>query len=95
MSASNWKECPKCKQNAEHDHANKVQAWRNQYGKVPIEEFEATKPSNELAVMEDSMREDYEFFLDENLVLHIDYRARCQNCDFEFTYSKAVDASND
>lgn len=84
MSASNWKPCPKCVQDAntralaEHDRV------RASYGQVPAEQYEADRAAlPQLPVDPESFytfREDYAFDDAETGTLRYYYRGGCSFC---------------
>ncbi len=89
MSPRNWTTCPQCKRNASQDHASDVKVWKASYGKVPPEEYEATRPPEKPPVVSENLREDYELWIDSDLKFHMHYHASCQDCGFEF--NKTID----
>ncbi len=86
MSADNWAICPNCKQ-------KDIDELKNQYGTLPLEEFLAlTKETKFEDDYETEFREDYEIgIFGGSNELCISYSGECQNCSFEFHYSKSID----
>jgi hypothetical protein len=90
MSASNWRKCPRCVSKAKSEHEAKVSAWKESYGKVTAEEYERTRPPlRPKEVTSDTLREDYELWIDDHvdsLAFKMRYRCSCESCGL--TYEK-------
>jgi hypothetical protein len=94
MSAKNYSKCPKCVLARKIDIGNRKDRLKDQYGKLPfatwenekrqLQEIESTPP-------EDTLREDYELWIDEHAIFHMYYGARCENCGFEFNFKHNED----
>jgi hypothetical protein len=78
MSADAWSKCPKC-------HINKKPAKISNYGKVSEEEY--LKKSTVEIEPEETLREDYGIYMDENGILNISYEAECGDCGWTFKFS--------
>lgn len=93
MSANNWRTCPKCRQVQEANRKARINDARNAYGKAPIEKFTAMlDAANEQPELEESMRENYQLGVGSDGKFYVDYRASCENCDFEFSFKHDQDA---
>lgn len=93
MSADNWTNCPKCMKIAveEKDKENKEAA--ESYGKVSeIEYIQILEKAQADINMEQTLREDYEFYMEDDGTLTANYRARCDRCGFkhESNHTKKV-----
>lgn len=87
MSADNWTICPQCEQT----RTDPVTEAKKLYGQIPLEEFEtAMKTAKHTQIDDDTLREDYEFYL-EAFQLNIVYGCSCSKCTFEFEYKTQVD----
>jgi predicted Zn-ribbon and HTH transcriptional regulator len=92
MSANGWKICPKCKAKIQADKDAELLKLGESYGKVDSQEY--LKLANEASKepeFTESLREDYEFYLDEYYVLDIDYVCSCEQCGFKFSFHKKID----
>ena len=83
MSADNWAQCPRClrKHQTELDEARA--ALDAAYGNVPVAEFDTmreTLAKREQGGIDNTFREDYEFYGVEEGTLHISYSGGCNVC---------------
>jgi hypothetical protein len=90
MSADAWRVCPECfrKWEAENElyHAQVEEA----YGQVPAEQYIKMLAEDERrqnAEPEETMREDYFIWMNEDGVFEVNYRALCTSCNFHFEYN--------
>lgn len=80
MSASNWATCPSCLLHAEADKAKREQRVVDMYGNVPMEEWDRIRrEANVPVALQDTFREDYEFYLD-GWNVKVVYSGRCSVC---------------
>lgn len=84
MSASNWRECPRCLDQAEKDHTKQYEEWKESYGKVPIGEYEANRPNTHPEDVGETLREDYELGINVDGIFYMRYHSSCDSCDFEY-----------
>jgi hypothetical protein len=96
MSADNWGVCPRCKANHESGYAKLVQLLDDQYGKIDRVDYkalEAKLADTSEEYSEYHMREDYEFYMDENASFLANYGAHCTSvgCGFKFTFRHEED----
>lgn len=91
MSADSWAKCPKCKPDETDLRAARMKEAEESYGRVPPEEYakllahaEATRNPDE---DNETLREDWEPYIDDKAVFHVDYRGECQRCGFLFVFS--------
>lgn len=95
MSADNWTRCPKCSQVQESAHSEALRNLEASYGKLPAAEY--AKRVRDLEEMVDiadlqvTLREDYEFYGIEDGVLNISYSALCTSCDWTFNHSQEIE----
>lgn len=90
MSADNWSKCPKCKEVAKKTNADLIAKIVESYGKIPVEEYDdMVKKASESIELEETLREDYEFYLEDDN-LNIDYGCSCNKCGFSYSYKKDV-----
>lgn len=88
MSADNWKQCPECLE--EFKKADPIGKAKKRYGKIPLDEYEyELDEAMKKAPPEQSLREDYEFFLD-GFCLEISYSCKCTTCGFTFSFNKKI-----
>ena len=77
MSADRWAKCPKCSKEL---NANLASA----YGKVSEDEYlDALRHPEE---QDETLREDYEAWMDEHGRFTVNYSCLCTICKFEFEY---------
>lgn len=91
MSADNWAACPKCTKAANGTYDRMQAALKEKYGTIPAEEylrmaaeFENTSP--EAIRGENSLREDYEFYMNEDGEFIAVYHGHCSECNFDFKF---------
>ena len=87
MSADNWTICPRCMKMAveEKDKQNKQAA--ESYGKVSeVEYTEILEKARADINMEQTLREDYEFYMEDDGTFTADYRAHCDRCGFKYEF---------
>lgn len=92
MSASNWRQCPKCLKKKADAAAARIAKAKELYGKVPQEDYDANMrlavAEQTTMVEEDSLREDYQVFVDKNGNFGVGYSASCnaEGCSFSFRF---------
>jgi len=91
MSARNWATCPQCKSQAKSEHADRIEAWKASYGKVSPQEYEDNRPPEKPPATDETLREDYELWIDDCLKFHMYYHASCEHCGLDF--SKKIEES--
>lgn len=91
MSADNYSRCPKCKRENEKEIIELEKKISDSYGKIPATEYLALlQQRDHPRVMEETLREDYEFFLNDEL-LQIRYSCSCSICKFEYKFERDID----
>lgn len=91
MSADNWTTCPKCTADAWAAYRVEDDALTAQYGKIPPDEWKAKSDAFPVAPkLEETFREDYEFYGADEGVLSIRYRGRCSECGTGCEFTKDV-----
>ncbi len=87
MSASNWRDCPKCaaKRRAEQEAAE--QAAAEAYGKMPRDEWlrltrEAERPRESVC----GLREEYGVGVCENGEFYVNYSCLCVECNWSWKF---------
>jgi transposase-like protein len=77
VSADRWAKCPKC--------TKKLQDTLNSsYGKVSEDEYlDALRQVNE---QDETMREDYSIWTEQDGAFKVEYSCSCSVCGFKFTY---------
>lgn len=85
MSARNWATCPQCKSLSRSEHAAKLEAWKESYGKVSLAEYEKTRPPQQPPVLDQTLREDYELWIDDGMQFKMYYHASCETCGLDYT----------
>lgn len=89
MSATNWAECPGCKAVRIREEMAATRAYVDSYGKVSASEYEDLKAAaDELknAPRGETLREDYEVWIDDEFVFHVSYGCSCEECGYEHSY---------
>ncbi len=76
MGADAWEICPIC-HNLPEEHRNGID---HLYGKIPQEDYDKLKKEIEKLRVIETVREDYELYLNEDGTAHIDFYAKCQTC---------------
>ncbi len=88
MSANNWAICPRCKKQNNAANAKRIVDIEKQYGKISsVDYLDLVRKDNKVIAIEETLREDYSIYMDEDGEFHIDYSCRCDECDFEFDYN--------
>jgi len=96
MSADGWKICPRCRAVIQNAKDTEIMKASESYGKIDKDEYlELVRKAAEPARFEETLREDYEFYLDEEYVLKIRYYAGCNKCNFEFSFLKEIDIESE
>ena len=87
MSADNWTRCPRCLKTAELKREGLLKKARDGYGKLTPEEYEALLlESREPIALDESLREDFEFYLSDDGCFTAHYIAKCGTCGFAFRF---------
>ncbi len=87
MSADNWTVCPKCTK-TEKDLADQYrQKVANNYGKISESEYLKLKSQEYLKPDAETLREDYEVYMDEKGEFTIYYSCSCDKCGFRFEHN--------
>ncbi len=91
MSADNWRQCPRCVLDSEAQRTVERTALAKEYGTMPPEEFikqsEELKARHSRPLVEETLREDYEFYIDEEHVFSVDYSCHCEACGFAHAFN--------
>lgn len=91
MSADNWTACPACLDKARRHSENLKQQVIDGYGKLPITEWDTLRAEAEKEVeIEQTFREDYEFWGAHEGTLHISYEGRCTVCGTGTKFEEVV-----
>lgn len=90
MSATNWAYCPKCKEIEKRNHERVVEEWKSSCGKISPEDYDANRPSDKPIEIAETLREDYELWITDDLQFKMHYRASCENCGFEFSKREEI-----
>ena len=87
MSADNWTECPRClEREVKRKDELKLKA-ESEYGKLPKAEYlELLKRSEEQLNTRQTLREDYEFWTDQDGEFSAKYSCRCDVCGFKHEF---------
>lgn len=89
MSADNWAICPQCKLRGDHKKIHVLVSSKEAYGKVTPEEYENIKQLEMEAAEEEpqeTLREDYECYINEDGEFIVDYKCSCDECGFVFRF---------
>jgi len=87
MSADNWRECPQCRARNEQKNHKAVSDLEATYGEIPADEWLAKKEAVENPPeLNETLREDYEFHIDEQGGFCAKYHGSCEICGFEFSF---------
>jgi hypothetical protein len=87
MSADNWAICPKCKLANDKDNEKRLLDIGKKYGKIPADLYiEEAKKAAILIDLQETLREDYELYTDEDGMFHISYSCRCSECGFNHKF---------
>lgn len=89
MSADAWSICPKCARKADEESRGKVQKAAEAYGKVEAREYEKIlKEARQPINLEETLRQDFEIWVDEDGKFTISFYAQCTEteCDFKYQY---------
>lgn len=98
MSADRWSKCPRCAVVAREAKAAREEAARAAYGVAPVEEFDRLRAEADAPLkIEDTVREDYEFYgFEEGAVVAV-YEASCKACGLsvKFRYEHPIEEARD
>lgn len=89
MSADNWTECPRCLVKATKIHVADQDKADKAYGNVPVDEYLALRAIAEKPVeIDQTLREDYEFYLDSKGKFLAVYCCECTTggCGYSFNF---------
>lgn len=90
MSADNWRTCPQCLMESQHKKDMLVAKAVSEYGKMPREEYlKLTESIKKPIKIDETLREDYEFYIDENNEFTASYSCRCDCCGFKYHFEHA------
>ncbi len=97
MSADNWRSCPACLAAAEKARQECVAKAEKSYGKVSSEKYLALleKARTPTAELRETLREDYECYVDDEGTFTVSYSCSCQKCPFQFEYKHTQDVPLD
>ncbi len=90
MSANNWTECPKCKRDKAANIKKLKSRHATEYGKIPLAEYQ--KIGEQITDLEsesdggETLREDYEIWINKDGVFTVDYGCSCDRCKFKFSF---------
>lgn len=81
MSADNWTQCPYCGADATIAKDEQRQQVIEQYGKIPIPDWDQLRAAAEEPVtLDPSFSENWEIYLSEDCAVHIHYTGKCVTC---------------
>ena len=87
MGADNWSMCPKCKKMTLDKHYEQLDKIRKKYGEMSFDEYEkAIFAANVPIKLDETLREDYEFCMDDEGFFDAKFLARCDRCGFKFNF---------
>ncbi len=88
MSADNWGICPRCKERNKRELAGLAKKLVDGYGKISREDYEKLL-DQEISVSElrETLREDYELWVNEDGLFYVSYGCSCNVCGFEFNFA--------
>jgi len=89
MSADNYTTCPKCFKHEKDKEKKDIEATNEAYGKISREKFlQLVESLNKRYTItrDDSLRENYEFYLSETGYFTVSYYSSCSKCDFEYSF---------
>ena len=87
MSANNWGYCPKCKKERGECIARLKKKAGEKYGKVTPEKYlELLDKADNQAEIIQTLREDYDIYIDVNGNFYIGYIGRCKACGFKHEF---------
>ena len=93
MSANRWSFCPNCKKKEQDRIEAEEKKVLAQYGKIDPELFIKNMADVKIRpMMRETLREDYDFTLDEYLDLSMSYSAHCDKCGYKFEYKNCIAA---
>lgn len=87
MSVDNWAICPKCKKRMDATKQQQMDYAKAGYGKLSPEEYEtAMLKAREPIKYENTLREDYEVYMEDDGFFSASYSAYCDKCGFKFNF---------
>lgn len=93
MSADNWTTCPACAHKKSQELAGEQDHVDAMYGTVSVEEFDAARAAlqeRRMKPMDETFREDYEFWGAHEGTLHVSYEGRCTVCGTGTKHEDAI-----
>lgn len=90
MSADNWAKCPSCRKEKEISIEARKKNLESFYGKIPGETY--VQRSQDLAKeleqeLSTTLREDYDIGIDIDGEFMVEYRAKCDICNFKYNFN--------
>lgn len=92
MSADNWRECPKCEKRLKELNDKLFATGKKSFSEKEWDDFESFKSALE-EKDNTSLREDYEFWYDDNDLLNMRYGSYCDICGFDANLDNIKDSS--
>jgi len=90
MSASDWSICPKCFAEAKQEIEQRKEQLRESYGNIPADVWAEKRkqiPDQPNPQKYMTLREDYEFIMNEDGSFEAYYGAQCTECDASFDFN--------
>ncbi len=88
MSADNWGQCPKCIMLVEKANKQALEKANEGYGKLPKEKYlELLKESEKPIPVDNTLREDYEFYMPDDGEFEANYSCHCDKCGFKYDFN--------
>lgn len=88
MSADNWGLCPKCTKEVLQKEGERIKELHESYGKVDEATYKKMlTESKEPIKQEETLREDYEMWIDDGGLFYISYSAMCTKCGFKHSFN--------
>lgn len=87
MSADNWAICPQCKKDEAARKQELIEKLYQSYGNVTEEDYLELKEKSERgSELRETLREDYETFMDSDGLFFVGYSCSCDVCNFNYGY---------
>jgi len=73
---------------AEYTKQKQIDKYRASYGKLSPEEYEAAMIVSKQPIdLKETLREDYEFYIEDDGSFYASYEAHCDRCGFKYSFN--------
>ena len=88
MSADRWAICPKCRKKAVGEKESLIKKAEDGYGQLSQKDYETIVFDSRTPInLTETLREDYEIYMEDDGLFSVEYSASCDTCGFKYNFN--------